>query len=369
MMENAPVVQEFIELAELDAASRKERLVVDAVTRKLSDMGFTVREDDTAEKVGGEAGNVCAYLEGSAKGSVLFAAHLDRVNNGLGIKPQFKEGCLVSDGTTVLAADDLSGVSAILDGVRRAVASGKPRPKIEILFSVCEEIGVQGTKHLDATVFESKYGFVLDSPGRIGRILDSAMGKAELFLEVKGKAAHAAYPELGISATHAAVQVLSRIPDGRVDEDTVINWSYLVAPGPCNAIPDTASAKAFAMSLKNEKLNAYLDLFVKTAKEVAEETGAEIDAHYEVNYPAFYVPKDHRPVTLACEALQSIGVEPRVEHGGGGLDANRLNGYGIECVGLSTGYSKNHTVNETLVVEDLVRSGEMVEQIIYRSAE
>ena len=90
---------------------------------------------------------------------------------------------------------------------------------------------------------------------------------------------------------------------------------------------------------------------------------------YEVNYPAFYVPKDHRPVTLACEALQSIGVEPRVEHGGGGLDANRLNGYGIECVGLSTGYSKNHTVNETLVVEDLVRSGEMVEQIIYRSAE
>ena len=81
-MENAPVVQEFIELAELDAASRKERLVVDAVTRKLSDMGFTVREDDTAEKVGGEAGNVCAYLEGSAKGSVLFAAHLDRVNNG-----------------------------------------------------------------------------------------------------------------------------------------------------------------------------------------------------------------------------------------------------------------------------------------------
>ena len=113
-MENAPVVQEFIELAELDAASRKERLVVDAVTRKLSDMGFTVRENDTAEKVGGEAGNVCAYLEGSAKGSVLFAAHLDRVNNGLGIKPQFKDGCLVSDGTTVLAADDLSGVSAIL---------------------------------------------------------------------------------------------------------------------------------------------------------------------------------------------------------------------------------------------------------------
>ena len=88
-----------------------------------------------------------------------------------------------------------------------------------------------------------------------------------------------------------------------------------------------------------------------------------------MNYPAFYVPAGHLPITAACEALRAIGVEPRVEHGGGGLDANRLNGYGIECVGLSTGYSKNHTVNETLVVEDLEKSGEMVAKIIENWAE
>ena len=59
-MENTPVVREFIELAELDCSSRHERLVVDAVTKKLTDLGFTVREDGTAAKVEGEAGNVCA---------------------------------------------------------------------------------------------------------------------------------------------------------------------------------------------------------------------------------------------------------------------------------------------------------------------
>lgn len=161
-MENTPVVREFIELAELDCSSRHERLVVDAVTKKLTDLGFTVREDGTAAKVEGEAGNVCAYLEGTMEGCVLFAAHLDRVQNGLGIKPQIKDGCLVSDGTTILAADDLSGAAAILDGIRRVLASGKPHPRIEVLFSVCEEIGVQGTKHLDTSLFEAKYGFVLD---------------------------------------------------------------------------------------------------------------------------------------------------------------------------------------------------------------
>jgi len=46
------------------------------------------------------------------------------------------------------------------------------------------------------------------------------------------------------------------------------------------------------------------------------------------------------------------------------MDANRFNAHGIECVGLATGYGANHTYNEYIVVEDLIRSGEMVEQII-----
>lgn len=41
-----------------------------------------------------------------------------------------------------------------------------------------------------------------------------------------------------------------------------------------------------------------------------------------------------------------------------------MNGYGIEMVGLSTGYSKNHTVNEVLELDDLIKSGEMVAAII-----
>ena len=350
-----PIVEEFIELAEIDTVSRQERAMVDALKGKLEALGCTVREDDTASKVDGTAGNLIAVLEGQTEGSVLLAAHVDRVQN-------------VSDGTTVLAADDLSGVAAILDGLRRVQASGARHPRVEVLFSVCEEIGVQGTLHLDPAQFQSKFGFVLDSPGRIGKVLDSAMGKAELFLEVTAKSAHAAYPELGVSATRAAVLLLSRLGDGRIDDETVLNWSYLVAPGPCNAIPDKASAKAFAMSRDNDKLAAYLNAFVDAAAQVAEETGAKMDASYVVNYPSFYVPSDRPPIRIMERVFSKLGIPISVQHGAGGLDANRLNGYGIECVGLATGYSGNHTVNEVLELEDLIRSGEMVEQIILESA-
>ena len=110
-----PIVEEFIELAEIDTVSRQERAMVDALKGKLEALGCTVREDDTASKVDGTAGNLIAVLEGQTEGSVLLAAHVDRVQNGFGIKPQVRDGKIVSDGTTVLAADDLSGVAAMLD--------------------------------------------------------------------------------------------------------------------------------------------------------------------------------------------------------------------------------------------------------------
>ena len=173
---------------------------------------------------------------------------------------------------------------------------------------------------------------------------------------------------MGGWSTRAAVLLLSRLGDGRIDDETVLNWSYLVAPGPCNAIPDKASAKAFAMSRDNDKLAAYLNAFVDAAAQVAEETGAKMDASYVVNYPSFYVPSDRPPIRIMERVFSKLGIPISVQHGAGGLDANRLNGYGIECVGLATGYSGNHTVNEVLELEDLIRSGEMVEQIILESA-
>ena len=147
--------------------------MVDALKGKLEALGCTVREDDTASKVDGTAGNLIAVLEGQTEGSVLLAAHVDRVQNGFGIKPQVRDGKIVSDGTTVLAADDLSGVAAILDGLRRVQASGARHPRVEVLFSVCEEIGVQGTLHLDP----AQAGDGLHHPGGSGAQDQHALGQ------------------------------------------------------------------------------------------------------------------------------------------------------------------------------------------------
>ena len=61
-------------------------------------------------------------------------------------------------------------------------------------------------------------------------------------------------------------------------------------------------------------------------------------------------------------AFKDLGIASTVENGAGGFDANLLSRCGIELVGLATGCTANHTVKENLIVEDLIRAGEMVEK-------
>lgn len=359
------VVNDFLELVQIDAASLNERGVADAVTVKLKEIGCSVWEDaESAKALGGNAGNLYAVLEGEGEGSILFSAHLDRVANGLGIKPVFKDGLIVAQGT-ILAADDLSGVSAIIDGLRRVKESGEKHSRVEVVFTVCEEKGVSGSLHLDYSRIRSKTAYVLDSPGRIGRVINSAPSKAHIRIGIRGRAAHAGNaPEQGINAVAAGARVLASVKDGRIDEESTSNFSTFEASGPTNVVQASAGIVGEARSRNHQKLEKYLDELREVCERAAEETGAEIELDVTHNYRGFLTPESSETVRLIGTVFDAMGIEMKVEPGGGGMDANRLAENGIECVGVATGYGKNHTPDEFLVAEDLIRSGEMVQKLI-----
>ena len=159
-MRNEAMLKDFIELATTDAVSGQEDKVADILVKKLEAMGFTVTRDDAGPKLGGNCGNVIGIREGELDGALLFSSHMDRMPNGFGIKPVERDGVLCSDGTTILAADDISGVCTILEGVRRAIASGQRLTRLEILFSVQEETNF-GSKAADYSVFQAKMGYAI----------------------------------------------------------------------------------------------------------------------------------------------------------------------------------------------------------------
>ncbi|MBR1896859.1 MAG: M28 family peptidase, partial [Pyramidobacter sp.] len=218
-MDNQRILQDFLDLVKIDAASGNERGVADAVKAKMAEIGVSLEEDHSGEKIDGNTGNLFGVLDGGLPGSVLLNAHMDRVANGFGIKPVIGDDRIIrSDGTTILAADDLSGVVALIDCARRLKGSGKKFPRVEFLFTIGEETGLFGSKYFDVSKLRSKVGYAFDSPGRMGRVVCAAPGHIKLLIEVEGRAAHAGNcPEDGINATVVLAKILANIRDGRLD--------------------------------------------------------------------------------------------------------------------------------------------------------
>ena len=133
------MLAEFKEIVALPCHSLQERPVFELLKGKLEALGFTVEEDDAGEKLGGNCGNMWAFLPASAgvEGAVrvLLSAHMDGVEPCGGTTVIQKDGVLYSDGTTILGGDDKSGVEGILEGIRLLLEEGAPHGDIQILFT------------------------------------------------------------------------------------------------------------------------------------------------------------------------------------------------------------------------------------------
>ena len=365
-MESNAMVNEFFELVQLDAASLNERAVADAILNKLKEFDCRVFEDDAGTILGGNTGNIYAIFDGELEGSVLFGAHMDRVANGIGIKPQIKDGRIVSDGTTILAADDIAGVVALLDGIRRIKASGIPTPRLEFVFVVCEEKIVLGSKYLHYNELKSKFGYFFDSPGRIGDLVYTAPSKARMTIEVFGKTAHAGNaPEKGVNAIVAGAKILADIKDGRIDEETTANFASFDAVSPVtNLVCDHAVIKGEVRSRNVETFNTFLEYVKDHCQEKIKGTGATVNVNITKDYYGFNVPFDGYCIPLISKAFDEMGIAVNCKGAGGGGDACRLNENGIECVLVSTGCFDNHGPKESLIISDFIRLGEVIEKIV-----
>ena len=368
-MKNERMFNEFVELATTDAVSGQESAVADKLAAKLAEIGFTVIRDNACENYGGDCGNVIGIREGELDGALFFSSHMDRVPNGFGIKPVERDGVLYSDGTTILAADDLSGVCAILEGLRRAVAAGKPLPRLEVAFTTAEET-VFGSKFLDMSLIQSEIGYAFDSPGPTGRMNNGAPGLYDITVEIKGRPAHAGNePEKGIDAAKIMCDMLSTLKQGRIDFESTANFPILQTGSTArNVVCDYATFRGEARSRNLQKLLDYMEYFKAHCTKTAEAAGATITIDAFENLLPFYMGEEEEVMVIAKEACEAAGIPYIAQVGGGGMDANIFNAKGMKTIGVATGYSGNHTTAEQLVLEDFYKSGELAEAMIWAYA-
>lgn len=371
MVNKERMLAEFFELVKITCSTRAEREVADMVKARLAALGLEVREDDVGAKIGGNCGNVLALLKGTVPSApvLMLSAHLDSVEPCAGINPRLKDGVITSAGDTVLGADDKAGVAGILEALRIVRENGIAHGDIQVVFTVAEEGGVNGSKNIDRSLLKADFGYVLDSGGAPGRIINAAPGQNSIKVVIRGKTAHAGVaPEEGINAIVVAGKAMAQLKQGRIDAETTANVGVIKGGQATNIVPDYVEIACEARSRNAAKLEAQTKHMVDIFEQVAAANGAKAEVSVKKAYDPYVLTDDMPVVALAVQAAASIGLTPILEATGGGSDANFFNAFGVPSAVLAVGMSKVHTTAEFIKEADLYKTAELVVAIIKAAA-
>lgn len=366
MVNRERLVKEFLELTAIDSLTKKERKMADALKAKLEGMGYEVFEDDAGKKIGGEAGNIICTVKGTKNvPAIMFTAHMDTVEPGIGKKAVVDGDMIRTDGTTILGGDDVSGIVSILEALRVVKEKEIEHGDIQVVFTISEEGGLYGAKYLDYSRIYAKYGFVMDGDGPIGTVSVKAPSQDKILVTVEGKASHAGVaPEKGVDAIRIAASAISGMKLGRIDYETTANVGVINGGRETNIVCDRVELKAEARSRDDRKLDDQTRHMRERFEQAASEFGGKVDFRAERMYKSFNITKDAPIMGILERAAENAGISLIAEETGGGSDTNIFNEKGIESVAVSSGMQKVHSTEECISINDMVKAAEFVVSII-----
>ena len=377
MINRERLAQTFMSLVAIDSLSWKEGKIAKRLKEILEDLGARTVVDDAGQKLNGETGNLIAKVDGDVRApTMLLNAHMDTVQPGEGIKVVFEGGLFKSDGSTILGADDKSAVAIIIEILNVLKENSIPHGPLEVVFTVCEEVGLRGAKNLDYSLLSAKFGYALDATDTEG-IIVRAPAANRIELEVIGKDAHAgAAPEKGINAIALASKAIAGLELGRIDEETSCNIGMIEGGIATNIIPKQVIVKGEVRSHDLDKLELQTEKIVSSFKTVIERARRDsnkyglpdLNVKIENDFPSTDLPEDHPVVELARSAAENLGREMKTKVTGGGADANIFFGQGIITGVLGTGMREMHSVREYVHLDDMVKTAELVVEIIRLNA-
>lgn len=365
MIDRDRVLNNFLEMVKIPSPSKNEREIGNYLKKSLEELGAEVIEDCAGDICGGNCGNIIGFFKGELEGTLLFSSHMDTVLPCEKIEPIIENGVIKTDGNSVLGGDDKGGIAAILEMLRYIKEEKIKHKSIVVIFSICEEIGLLGSKNLDIEKYNIDKAFVLDSSGKPGKVIIQAPSAAKGILKIIGKPAHAGLaPEEGINALLVASSAITKIRLGRVDDETTSNIGKITGGKSSNIVLPEVSMLYEARSLSKEKL----DNLLKETKEIFNETAKEFRAKFEENikieYPGFKLAEESEIVKLVEKACKKAKVEFVATSSGGGSDTNIYNSKGIPAVNMAVGMTKVHTIEEFIKLDDIIDLTKILIEII-----
>lgn len=267
------------------------------------------------------------------------------------------EELIVTDGTTLLGADDKAGVAAIVTLIESLLSEHAPaHPSLSFAFTPDEEIG-RGTDHFDLTAFGADYAFTVDG-GAVGLLGTNTFNAAQAVIDFNGVSVHPGSAKGKLkSALKSAARFVMELPQGESPETTE---GYEGFYHPISLTGGTESAKLTLIIRDHDR-----ESFEKRKAFVRERVRA-LGAHATLSMRDQYsnmaegLAKRPDVLDLARAAYRAVGLEPIEPAERGGTDGCKLTQMGLVCPNLFTGGLNYHGIYECLPVASLLKCTEML---------
>lgn len=346
------IVKLFATLAEIDSPSGEEKEVANYIRKYLRDLGYNPETDNS--------GNIYCRI-GNSINPKLFCAHMDTVEPGRGIKVSESNGFLVSDGTTILGADNKVSLTAILHSI---YTLKDQKLNLELVFSVREETN-SGVSEINKNLIESKVGFVFDGgDGELGWLVAEAPTIQDFMITIEGRSSHASSPETGIDALKVLMNAYPDLTTGRLDENTTFNIGLIDGGTSTNTTPAKLVLKGDLRSKTLIDFNLHKENIESSLRKSASMLGAELHFNwipYSIGYEMSNKTENYKRIKELYSRNNISIINTKTTSGS---DAGFLNSIGVETFCLGDGVRGAHTTEETVSLEDLGKLSQIIQSLM-----
>lgn len=291
---------------------------------------------------------------------ILSPAEFPELKNYLG------QTLIVTDGTTLLGADDKAGVAEIMTAVEYMLQTHHfKHGKIRIGFTVDEEVG-RGVDHFDVARFGAEFAYTLDG-GAIGELEFENFNAASAKITIQGRNIHPGYAkDKMLNALLIAQEFNSLLPAHERPEHTqdyegfyhLIKMDGSVEKATFQYIIRDHDRKKFeARKAYMQRITDYMNAKYSDGTVALELKDQYYNMREKVE-PVYHV------VSTAINAMEAVGVKPLVKPIRGGTDGARLSYMGLPCPNLFAGGENFHGKHEYVPVESMVKATEVLLKIV-----
>ncbi len=286
------------------------------------------------------------------------------------LKKYLNEELLVTDGTSVLGADNKAAIAVVMTMLDQLQQQNCPHGDIYVAFVPDEEVGLNGAKKLDLQRFKPDFAYTIDCC-ELGEVVYETFNAGSVTFEIEGVSAHPmSAKNVLINPIRIANDIINCFDSFETPEHTEGKEGYFWF----NDIIGNQSTTTLKMSIRDfdltryEARKTYIQDVVSFISRKYPKAKIECQITDIYSNIANYLGDDRRCIDLIYQSFELLGIKPNTIAMRGGTDGSALSARGLTTPNYFTGAHNFHSCFEFLPLSSFLKSFEVTMKIIELAA-